>query len=113
MDKKTEKFLLWWMDPTTGKNMPAGVAFHDDKYGEFRLKIDALADTQYFLRPITTQDNQIYYRVEVVLKKEGKFYQRRSVGEGWKTPETNGDVFINIGPYSKFLILGLKSHEQK
>lgn len=106
--ERPEALLLWWLDSKTGKNLPAGVAFHDEKFGEYRLKIDVLPEVQYYLRPISTEGESVYFRVEVVIKRDGKFHQRKSVGEGWSNKETKGDVFITLGPYCKYLVMGLK-----
>ena len=48
----------------------------------------------------------IQYRVEVVIKKDGKFHQRKIVGEGISSKATKGDVYVDLGPYSKTLIMG-------
>jgi hypothetical protein len=113
LNEKSELFQLWWFDPTTGKNLPAGVAFHDEKFGEYRLKIDMLPDSQIYLRPLSTQEQSVYYRAEVAIKRNGKFVQRKQVGEGWSSTKIKGDAFINLGPFSKFLVLGLKKLKQK
>ena len=105
---KAEIFHLWWYDLETKKNMPAGVAFFDPKFGEYRLRIDVHPETAYYLRPISTNGERTYYRVEVVLKKEGRFAGRKVIGDGHQTPETHNDIYIHFGPYTKVLILGVK-----
>jgi hypothetical protein len=53
-------------------------------------------------------DGIINYRVEVVIKKNGKFYQRKLVGIGHSGSQTNGDIVMTLGPYCKKLLLGGK-----
>ena len=103
-----EILRMWWYDPPKEKNLSAGVAFYDKEYGEYRLKIDLLPETKIYLRPIYTQEEHIFYLAEIVLKRQEKFIQRKQVGEAWSGPETNGDAFIMLGPFSKILVLGLK-----
>ena len=103
---KNETLKLWWYDKEEKQYYPAGVAFYDDKHGEYRLKIDMHPETMYYLRPINANDAQTYYRVEVIIKKDGSFKCRRTVGEGYSNKLTNDDIFIQLGPYKKFLVLG-------
>jgi hypothetical protein len=53
-------------------------------------------------------NGHINFRVEVVIKRNGKFHQRRPIGEGFSSPDTNGDIVMNLGPYSRKLLLGAK-----
>ncbi len=106
--QKNETFQLWWFEPDSKKLFPAGVAFHDEQFGEYRLKIDMFPENQYYLKPLNSTDNVVNYRVEVVIKKNGKFHQRKVVGIGQSGPDTNGDIVMTLGPYSKKLLLGGK-----
>ena len=109
MDENQQTFnrplLLWWHDIESKKDIPAGVAFFEAKYGEYRLKIDIHPDTLYFLRPISSESDSVLYRVEVAIKRDEQIYQKRIVGEGFSSPRTNGDVYLELGPYSKTLIM--------
>lgn len=107
----SKPLLLWWFDQKTKKNLPAGVAFYDEKFGEYRLKLDIHPDTQYYLKPTASANESVHYRAEVVIKKDGKFHQRKVVGEGQSSSETHGDVFIEFGPYSKLLVLGVRNND--
>ncbi|MCH2535086.1 MAG: hypothetical protein MK008_11640 [Bdellovibrionales bacterium] len=109
--KQAKPVLLWWFNKENKKNIPAGVAFYDEKFGEYRLKIDIHPDTQYYLKPTGSQNEEIHFRAEVVIKKNGKFHQRKVVGEGIASRQTNGDVFIDFGPYSKLLVMGLSNND--
>ena len=51
-DKKPKVFQLWWFDKEEKRHFPAGVAFHEDNFGEYRLKIDMHPENQYYLKPI-------------------------------------------------------------
>jgi hypothetical protein len=34
--QKNETFQLWWFEDQSKKYFPAGVAFHDEEFGEYR-----------------------------------------------------------------------------
>ena len=103
---KNSPSSLWWFDTENKKYLPAGVAFYDEKFGEYRLKIDVHPDTCYYLKPVATNDGKSVWRAEVVIKSNGKFKFRRSVGEGYSDDLTGGDIIVQFGPYSKLLVLG-------
>ena len=96
---------LWWFDREEKKYLAAGVAFYDDKYGEYRLKIDINPETCYYLRPIASVEGKRLYRAEVVIKSNGKFKFRRTVGEGYSNDLTDGNIIVRFGPYEKLLVL--------
>lgn len=107
--KQTKPLLLWWFDKNTKRNIPAGVAFYDEKFAEYRLKLDIHPDTQYYLKATGSQGEEVQFRAEVVIKKDGKFHQRKVVGEGVASKNTNGDVYVDFGPYSKTLVMGMSN----
>ena len=109
--EKTETYYLWWVDPNRGTRNPAGVAFFDNEFGDYRLKLDFLPENQYYLRCIGGSTERVQYRLEVVHKnKEGKFLRRVPVGEGSSVP--NGDIQIRVFPFDKELVLTLKEEEE-
>ena len=105
--KQAKPIQLWWFDKQTNNNIPAGVAFYDEKFDEYRLKLDVHPETQYYLKVSGSQNGDINFRAEVVIKKDGKFHQRKVIGEGVCSKQTKGDVYIDFGPYSKTLVMGL------
>lgn len=106
-NKKPETCYLWWLDAKHGTRSPAGVAFFDDQFGDYRFKIDFFPDNQYYLRCMGGEAGRVQYRLEVIHKnKEGKFLRRVPVGEGYSDP--NGDVRIRVFPLDKELVLVLK-----
>ena len=109
--QKAEVFRLWWFDKEEKRHFPAGVGFHEEKYGEYRLKVDVHPENQYYLRPISSTGHEVRYRVEVVIKKNGRFKDRKVIGEGYSNELTQGDVVMNLGPYKRALILGDKGNE--
>ena len=97
---------LYWMNPITGKRLAAGKAFYDEKFGEYRLKIDeASEEKQYYLKPIGMVDNEVKYRLEQVIKKNGKFHHREEKGDGYSSETTAGEVYMDFGSSMKVLVL--------
>jgi hypothetical protein len=116
---QSEKYYLWWQSRETGRRLPAGIAFYDEKYNEYRLKIDyfqaILGDeaSPFYLKTVGKVDERVLYRAEAVVKRDGKFHSRRVVGEGYLSAETDGEVFIDFGPMEKTLVLSLDCHKKK
>lgn len=105
-NQKTEKFNLYWLCNQTGKTLPAGVAFFNETQGDYRLKIDALPDDKIiFLKLTGAGEGCIYYRVETVVKRAGVATHRTQIGTGYSKSETGFPVFMDIGPYSKTLMM--------
>lgn len=101
-----DKFRLYWVCTETGKKLPAGVAFYNEQQSDFRLKIDALPDDKLiFLRPTGTADGSCQYRVETVVKKNGKSAHRATIGTGYSRSQTGMPVVMDIGPYNKALLM--------
>lgn len=96
---------LWWVEPEISKSFPAGVAYFNSKYGDYKLKIDIHPGVPFFMRPIYTTDTKVFYRVEVLMKEDDKI-KRLQVGEGFSSESTGDDIHIKLGPYTKTLILG-------
>lgn len=108
---KSETFYLWWFDATKGTRKPAGVAFFDNNFGDYRFKLDFLPENQYYLRCIGGSTERVEYRLEAIHKnKEGKFLRRVPIGEGSSMP--NGDVRITVFPLDKELILVLSDERE-
>ena len=106
-NEKAETFYLSWLDSKRGMRKPAGVAFFDSEFGDYRLKLDFFPETQYYLRSMGGDGVTNRYRLEVVHKnKEGKFQRRVPVGEGCSL--ASGDIRIEPFPFEKELILILK-----
>ncbi|MEZ4743989.1 MAG: hypothetical protein R3B45_16335 [Bdellovibrionota bacterium] len=108
---KAETLILGWLDPRTNTIHHAGVGFYNEQYGEYLLKIDEEpSEKKYYLKPSDSEDNEIRYRMELVLKrKDGSFLKRQLVGEGYKSDDTNGNVFIDYGSKYKTLVLYLNN----
>ncbi len=108
--KKSQKLSLYWIDTQTGKRFTAGVGFHLPEYGEFRLKIDGLGcETQYYAKPISGADDRVNYRVEVVVKSQGKFARRAEIGTGYMDKNTGGYIYMDLGPFSRCLALQVEA----
>ena len=89
------RHYLSWFDPDKKQYSSAGVAFYDEKYGEYELRIDSLQG-KYFLKAIGTNNNKIQYRVEIFKN------HRYPVGQG---TTKDGDIFMDIPPYNTSLVL--------
>ncbi|MCB9092873.1 MAG: hypothetical protein H6621_00065 [Halobacteriovoraceae bacterium] len=109
-NQKPETLLLGWLDPRNEKVTHAGVAFYNEKFGEYLLKIDEEpSEKQYFLKPFGSESDSVTYRMELVIKRrDGKFLKRQCVGEGYSSEETSGNVFVNYGSKFKTLVLYIK-----
>jgi hypothetical protein len=109
---KTETFYLSWFDAKDGSRKPAGVAFFDDEFGDYRFKLDFFPDNQYYLRCLGGDNVTTRYRLEVVHKnKDGKFLRRVPVGEGYAN--VLGEVHIRPFPFDRELVLTLKETESE
>ena len=110
--EKSETLNLYWLDTDTGKKTPAGVGFFNPQYGEYRLKVDLIPkDCPIYVKPISTTDGRVSYRLETVIKKDGKFSHRSTVGTGYSDAGTNGCAYMELGPYSPSLVLEFKKSE--
>lgn len=110
LQEKSEALNLYWVDTNTGKKIPAGVGFFNPEFGEYRLKVDLLPkDCSIYLKPITVTAERTTYRAETAVKKDGRFSHRATVGTGYSDPATNGLAYIELGPYTKALVLELKT----
>lgn len=109
--EKQKPSYLWWENIQTDVRTLAGVAFYNAQFGEFKLKIDALEfltpnetglleRAQLFCKAIGSQNNKVEYRIEKVVKRQGKkFWQRLKVGEGVQNPDDGGAITLSIPPF--------------
>ena len=106
-------FYLWWFDQTTHKRIRAGVAFYEPHFGEYRLKVDFLQalkgekTSHFFLRPIGHLEDRMHFRAEIEIAGPKQKRKRLPVGDGYLSNRTNGEVFIDFGPFEKRLVLTL------
>ncbi len=108
--EKNEKLELLWIDKESGQKFPAGAAFYHEDKGEYRLKIDAMSDDKLILlKPAQSENGEIKYRVEVILKKNGKFLRYAPIGVGRSGPQTGRYIFMDLGPFSRSLVLNMGS----
>lgn len=114
MNEKTEDtrtYYLWWEKTLSGKRTPAGVAFHNAEFGEFKIKIDSiefltsgdggLEKAQIYCKAVGSFQDRIEYRVEKVIKKPGqRFLKRFRIGDGFSDSTTKGEIHIDLPPYT-------------
>ena len=103
-NKKIQKENLEWVDSQSGATFHAGVAFYDDRFGEFRLVLDA-PKTIYSLVPNESNDKEIKYKVFAPIKIRGKFSHKVEVGYGYSNYNTNGDIYMLIGRYGQMRLV--------
>ena len=103
-----ETFKLWWIGEK--KNFPAGVAFYDERFGEYSLKMDMHPVASFYLKPTSWESDTTYYKVEVAIKRGGKFKFRRLIGDAF-SESIEGNIQINLWAYEKQLVLGEINHE--
>lgn len=109
-ENKNETFPLFWLCNQTGRKHPAGVAFFNEGQGDYRLKIDTMPeDKVIYLKPTTVSENVVYYRVEAAVKKDGRVAHRAQIGSGYSQSENGHPIVMDIGPFSRSLILEPKS----
>ena len=95
---KNKKLHLYWLDDVNSDQYSAGVAFREEEYGEYRLKIDSWPERRLYLKAVKTDNERIDYRVEEVIKIKSEFI-RISIGFGYGDKGTNHNVIIHIAPH--------------
>ena len=81
-----------------GEKFHAGVAFFEERFGEYRMILDA-PRTVLYLRPQKSENDRITYTVHAPIEKNGKFAARVQIGHGYSDEGTNGQVYMKIGRY--------------
>ncbi len=100
---------LWWLNEQTRKSQHAGVAYYNEEQGDYYLYLSYLPHDKryrYTLRPFETLNDVTLYRVERTEKVANKnVVRRKKVGDAISSKKTNGDIYIDLGPHSKILVL--------
>ena len=108
---------LWWENKDSKVRTHAGVAFYNERFGEYRLKLDVLGnERQLYCKIIGSADGFIRYRMELVKRKDGIFWRRQRVGEGYSNiKEVGADVYIEIPPYDAghFLVMTIDGEKDE
>jgi len=106
--KRVETNYLYWINPQTKKRYPAGVAFFEEKYGEYRLKLDIYRGKRVYLKPIGSNNGQVNYRLEEAQNRRGKFI-RVEMGRGLSQEGKPETVFVEVSPnFEAVLCLEMK-----
>ena len=101
-------YRLWWKDKT--RLRPAGVAFFNEKYHEYALKIDFFPESKIFLRSAFSADKKVIYRAEILKKdQEGNIKRRDMVGNGIFDMENPHIIKVKLYALDKELILSFRS----
>lgn len=97
---------LHWLCSETGKRYSAGVAFFNELQGDYRLKVDTFPeDKVIYLKPISMSEGMIHFRVEAAVRKNGVVLHRAEIGEGHASVEDGFPVFMDIGPFTRTLVM--------
>jgi hypothetical protein len=97
---------LYWLCSESGRRFPAGVAFYNEPQGDYRLKVDTFPeDKVIYLKPISMTEGVINFRVEAAIRKKGVILHRAEIGVGHANVDTGYPVFMDIGPYSRALVM--------
>lgn len=98
---------LTWVDHNRGISHPAGMAYFDERYDEYFLKIDEEpTEKRYFLKPVLFEEGKTHYRMEIALKRsDGSYKGRATVGAGLEEKNQGPFVTINYGSKYKDLIM--------
>jgi hypothetical protein len=120
--KKSNMFYLWWFNKQTKKRFCAGRAFYSEENGDFSILINLLETSskdgvkeEMFLRPIQVKEDNVYYRLEKVIRKGAKSH-RFCIGEAFQNASTEGDIHILIEPLThsgKVLVLSLTEKSEQ
>jgi hypothetical protein len=109
-EKKNEKLGLYWICNQTGRKQPAGVAFFNETQGDYRLKIDVMPeDKTVYLKATSMNDGVVQYRVETVVRKQGRAAHRTQIGTGHSKANDGYPIYMDIGPFSRGLVLDQES----
>lgn len=104
--EKTKYHRLYWLCSESGQRHPAGVAFFNEPQGDYRLKVDTFPeDKVIYLKPISMTDGVINFRVEAAVRKNGVVLHRAEIGVGHASMESGYPIYMDIGPYSRNLVL--------
>ena len=104
--EKSKCHRLYWVCNESGRKHPAGVAFFNEPQGDYRLKVDLFPEEKtIYLKPISMTDGIINFRVEAAVRKQGVVVHRAEVGVGHASIETGYPVFMDLGPYSRTLVM--------
>lgn len=105
-EKKNEKFSLYWVCNQTGRKHPAGVAFFNETQGDYRLKVDVMPEEKIvYLKASSLHEGKVLYRIETVVKKNGRPAHRTEIGAGYANADDGYPIYMDIGPFSRTLVL--------
>ena len=113
INKKSETFYLWWHNNYTQKLNNAGVAFYDERFGEYKLNIDMWPGVEYILRPVGHENDKTIYRGEVTVRKNGKYFKRMPVAEGFSDESTEGYIHVQFWNLEKPLFLTFNARKKE
>lgn len=109
---KMPKESLTWLDPQTGNTFHAGIAFYDEEHNEHRLILDG-PRTIYNLKPSSTNEDKVNYKVFCPIHVSGKYSHKVEVGFGYSSSNTNGDIYITIGRNASMRLVLSKGRNTK
>ena len=97
------RFFLWWIDLSGKKRYPAGIAFWNESFGDYRLIVDCYPNRRFYLKQRKTNGNEIIFDLQEHILSNGK---KLIIGHACSSEKTKGDIEIIIAPhFSSRLVL--------
>ena len=106
MNKNDERFYVWWHCPHTQNRDMAGVAYYNERDGDYRIILNFFPDNNYFLKCVGGSEDSLRYRLISVKEKGGKG-SRFTQGDGILNSKTD-EIVIQVAPFSKLLVVNLR-----
>lgn len=104
---------VWWHDQQTGERDLAGIAFYNEKTGNYSLRLNFFPNTNYEIQVIGYKNEISHYRiVSFQTNKQGRRTRQFKQGTGF-LDEVSGEILIKTAPFNKYLIITPKDRYEK
>ena len=111
MNEQSECHFLYW-ETEKGKRYFAGVAFRNEKYGEYFLKIDCHPLRKIYLKDSESKDENIQFRVEESKETVSNRTIRNAIGYGETGKKNQEEIDIFMVPHMDIkLVLTFRDKE--
>ncbi len=113
-NKANERFYVWWHCPHTNSREMAGVAYYNEKNGDYRLILNFFPDNHYFVKPMGGEAGRpCRYRLISMkpMKERGGRTKIFTQGEGFLDPSTH-EIIMQPAPFFKQLVVSLRDESK-